>query len=58
MEKEVIEIKQEAFRMSWCMRGGVSYEQALQLSVAERELISTLIEDNLDTTKKTQLPFF
>ena len=58
MDKEVLEIRQEALKMSWYMRGGISYDQALQLSVAERNIISTLIKDNLDTTKKTGLPFF
>jgi len=58
MDKEVLEIRQEAIKMSWYMRGGLSYDQALQLSVAERNIISSLIKDNLDTTKKTGLPFF
>lgn len=40
------------------MRGGVSYNQALQLSVVERTTINELIKENLDTTKKTGLPFF
>jgi predicted CopG family antitoxin len=40
------------------MRGGVSYDQALQLSVSERSSISDLIKENLETTKKTGLPFF
>jgi hypothetical protein len=40
------------------MRGGVTYDQALQLSVFERTNISELIKENLETTKKTGLPFF
>jgi hypothetical protein len=44
--------------MSWYMRGGLAYDQALQLSVTERKLISELIKSNLDTTKKSGLPFF
>jgi len=44
--------------MAWYMRGGLSYAQALQLSVSERTLINNLIKDNLDTTKKSGLPFF
>ena len=44
--------------MSWYMRGGLSYDQALQLSVGERKLINKLIKDNLETTKKSGLPFF
>ena len=40
------------------MRGGVSYEDVLNMSIEERKLINELIEENLETTKKTQLPFF
>jgi hypothetical protein len=58
MEKESNSIRQEAMQMSWYMRGGLSYDQALQLSVAERKIISELIKSNLETTKKSGLPFF
>jgi len=58
MEKESDSIRQEAMQMSWYMRGGLSYDQALQLSVAERKIISELIKSNLETTKKSGLPFF
>lgn len=44
--------------MSWYMRGGASYEDVLNMSSQERKLINELIESNLETTKKTQLPFF
>lgn len=40
------------------MRGGITYDQALQLSVAERKIIGELIKENLETTKKSGLPFF
>ncbi len=40
------------------MRGGVSYEDVLNMSSDERVAINKLIEENLDTTKKTQMPFF
>jgi hypothetical protein len=58
MEKETADIRQEALKLSWYMRGGLSYDLALQLSVAERGLVSQLIKDNLETTKKTGLNFF
>jgi len=58
MEKEVNMIRQEALKMSWYMRGGITYDQALQLSVGERKIISELIKENLETTKKSGLPFF
>jgi hypothetical protein len=51
-------MRQEAIKVAWYMRGGISYEQALQLSMSERTAISGLIKENLETTKKTGLPFF
>ena len=58
MEAEVKSLKQEALRFTWRMRGGLSYDDALMLSADERKLISELIKDNLETTKKSGLPFF
>ena len=40
------------------MRGGLTYDQAMALSNSERKLISNLIKENLETTKKSGLPFF
>ena len=40
------------------MRGGLSYEEAYYLGVEEREIISKVIEENIEITKKTSLPFF
>lgn len=40
------------------MRGGLSYEEAYYLGVEEREIISKVVEENIEITKKTQLPFF
>jgi hypothetical protein len=40
------------------MRGGVSYEDLLNMSSSERNDIGKLIEENLDTTKKSGMPFF
>ena len=58
MEKDVNEIKKTSLTFSWYMRGGVSYEDILNMSVFEREQISEIIDNNLETTKKSQLPFF
>jgi len=40
------------------MRGGVSYEDLLNMSSSERNTIGKIIEENLDTTKKSGMPFF
>jgi hypothetical protein len=57
-EKDVNEIKKSALTMSWYMRGGVSYEDVLNMSAEERKAINDIIEQNLETTKKSQMPFF
>ena len=51
-------IRNEALRMTWYMRGGISYEDAMMLSLAEREIIGNIIKDNMETTKKSGMPFF
>ena len=58
MEKEADNIRQEALKMAWYMRGGLNYEQAMSLGSNERTMISNLIKENLETTKKSGLPFF
>jgi hypothetical protein len=57
-EKEVTEIKKSALQLSWYMRGGASYVDILNMSTEERKSINQIIESNLETTKKSQLPFF
>lgn len=58
MDKECEAIKKSALSLSWYMRGGVTYEDVLNMSQSERQAISDLVEDHLETTKKTQMPFF
>lgn len=58
MEKEILLIKRNALSMCWYMRGGISFIDILNMSDAERKLINEIIEENLETTKKSQLPFF
>jgi hypothetical protein len=58
MDRECDTIRNEALKMSWYMRGGLTYDQSMALSNSERKLISNLIKENLETTKKSGLPFF
>ena len=58
MEKEAKQIRNEMFRICWSMRGGITLDQAMQLSYQDRENIAELIKDNLETTKKSGLPYF
>ena len=45
-------------KLCWHMRGGVSWQESLNLSPDERQVVSQLVKDNLETTKKTGQPFF
>ena len=40
------------------MRGGMTLDEGFCLSFEDREIINNMVKDNLETTKKTQLPFF
>lgn len=58
MDAETKSIRREILKLCWYMRGGLTYEEGMQLGIQEREIISKIVKDNLETTKKTQLPFF
>lgn len=58
MDQEAAGIRRHSLKMSWYMRGGATYEDVLNMSQAERTMISELIKDNLETTKSSRLPFF
>jgi hypothetical protein len=40
------------------MRGGLTYDEAIMLSLHERNIISGMIKDHMETTKKSGLPYF
>jgi hypothetical protein len=58
LEKASRAVREEALRMSWYMRGGLTYEDAMYLSQTDRETIGQIIKDNMQTTKESGLPFF
>tara|TARA_X000001036_G_scaffold192362_1_gene181414 strand:- start:2945 stop:3121 length:177 start_codon:yes stop_codon:yes gene_type:complete len=52
------ELKSEILKLCWYMRGGVSVNEGFNLSYEERSLITDIIQDNMEVTKKSGLPFF
>lgn len=58
LDKESRSIKNELIRITWWMRGGITYEQAFELGYKERVMINELIKDNIETSKKTGVPIF
>ena len=57
-ENQVKQIKDEILRLCWYMRGGVNYNDAMMMSVEDRQIIGKIVTDNLETSKKSGLPFF
>jgi hypothetical protein len=57
LDKEAKLIKREVLKMCWYMRG-LSFSEGMHLSWEDRDIVSDIIKENLETTKKTGLPFF
>ena len=57
MDKEAKAIKKDVLKMCWYMRG-LSFSEGINLSWDEREIVGEIIKENLEVTKKTNLPFF
>ena len=57
-ESESKNLKLDLLKCCWYMRGGLTWQEALHLPPEERQLISALVKENLETTKKSGQPFF
>ena len=58
LESAIKVIKDEIFKISWYMRGGVTAQELLHIySYEDRTIMSNIIKDNIETTQKTKLPF-
>jgi hypothetical protein len=58
MVKEKKLINRNAKKIAWYMRGGVDYVDIMNMSQEEVDDLNSIIEENLETTKKTKMPFF
>ena len=58
LDQEANNIRADGLRLAWYMRGGITYDQVMQMSTSERQMISDLAKENIETTKKTNLPWF
>jgi hypothetical protein len=57
-DKEIESLRQDTLKMCWHMRGGLTYQEAMNLSHTERVIIGKIIKENIETTKKTGLAWF
>jgi hypothetical protein len=51
-------IKKNAQRLAWSSRGGISYNDVLNMSTEEISSLNSLVDENIEVTKKTSLPYF
>jgi hypothetical protein len=58
LDKEGKALKKDCMKLCWYMRGSFSYAEIMHMSWEEREIIGEIIKENLETTKKSGLPFF
>lgn len=57
LETEAKDIKDEIFRLSWYMRGGVSSEDLFhRYAYEDRVIINNIIKENIEATKKSGIP--
>jgi hypothetical protein len=50
--------KKNLFKIAWFMRGAISLDEIFQVEPEDREILVKIIEENLETTEKSGLPFF
>ena len=58
MDADIKNLKHELLKICWFMRGGVTYQESLNMNVEERKIIGKIVKENLETTKKSGRDFF
>jgi|TARA_B100001013_G_scaffold80600_2_gene43512 hypothetical protein len=58
LDNESKQFKADLLRLCWYMRGGLTMTEAFETCQEDRILMSAIVKENLETTKKSGLPFF
>jgi len=58
LDRESKDLKLDLMKLCWYMRGSITIDDAYSLCIEDRQIISEVIKENLETTKKSGLPFF
>jgi hypothetical protein len=57
LEASIKSVKDEIFRISWYMRGGISSQELFHVySYEDRKIIFDIIKDNIEATKNAKMP--
>lgn len=57
-EKQSKALKQTVLKMCWHMRGGLTYDEAMAMGYQDRLIINEIIEEHMEVTKDSGMPFF
>ena len=57
-ESDTKALREELFRFTWFMRGGVSVTESFLLTPEDREILNKIIESNIEIAKQNGIPFF
>jgi hypothetical protein len=58
LENESKALKKDIYKLAWFMRGSLSVEEAFSMDVMDRLILNEIIEENMEITKNSGLPFF
>ncbi len=58
LESDIKNLKHELLKICWFMRGGVTYQESLNMDIEERKIVAKIVKENLETTKKSGRDFF
>ena len=58
LDRESKDLKLDLMKLCWYMRGSINIDDAYALCIEDRQIVSEVIKENLETTKKSGLPFF
>ncbi len=57
-ESQSKNLKLDIMKICWFMRGGVTYQESLNMDIEERKIVAKIVKENLETTKKSGRDFF
>jgi hypothetical protein len=58
LEKESKALIKQIYTLAWHMRGGMTLDEAFQISFSDREIVMELIKEHMEVTKESHLPYF
>lgn len=56
LDKEAKALEKDILRIAWYMRGGITAEEAYQLTYEQRLAINEIVKENMEWTKESGMP--